>query len=154
MGTGYNTAYKSEANVSAFKQEVDEKGTPFIEIDKAVCDYIRDDTDDCVRKMFDRHVKVEEGIAGIFPFKVLSHSFAIGGIPGMEFDPDAERESNDNMRKMLHRFKEGLLRYVDPENDRAMQKVQHYIAALNQQLEVCDATDEIISALCRPFPRR
>ena len=45
------------------------------------------------------------------------------------------------------------MKYVDPTNESAMQKVKHYIAALDAQLEACDKTDKTIDALCRPSGR-
>jgi len=40
IGTGYHKALEHEANVTAFKREADERGTPFVEIDTVVCDYV------------------------------------------------------------------------------------------------------------------
>ena len=50
VGSGYNDAYSKESEVSAFQREADERGTPFVEVDKAVCDYVEKHGDNCVKK--------------------------------------------------------------------------------------------------------
>jgi hypothetical protein len=98
-------------------------------------------------------VKTEDGTTALFPFQRLSHSFAIGGF-GQEFDPNREKKANDNIRKLLNSLKERVLSYVNESNAKAMNKVRHYVRALDQQLAVCDKTDEMIDVLCSPFPSR
>lgn len=153
IGTGYQHAYSRESGVCAFKLEADERGTPFVEIDSAVLEYINNSTDKCVKEMFFRMVKTEGDSTALFPFKRLSHSFAIRGF-GQNFDPDKERESNNNVRTLLHTLKERVMTYVDKSNVLAMSKARHYIKAIDDQLKVCDRTDEIIEKLCSPFPSR
>jgi len=48
IGSGYVRAYLKEGDVSAFRREADDRGTPFVEIDPAVCDYVRECGDSCV----------------------------------------------------------------------------------------------------------
>lgn len=153
-GTGYHEAYQREVGVSAFKREADEKGTPFVEVDPIITNYIANNTDECVRKMFDRMVKRDGGTTALFPFKRLSHSFIIAGAGMPPFNPDKEKLSNDNLRKGIQNMKGKLLEYVDPTNVSAMSKVAHYIAALDDQLKMCDTTDEMIDKLSAPFGRR
>lgn len=152
MGSGYHHAYQREANVSAFKREADEKGTPFVEVDPAVCDYVQTQTDDCVRMMFARFVKVDGELTALFPFQSLSHSFAIGGFGAPPFDAAKEKANNDKVRTSLQRLKEKVLAYVDPANVSTMRKATHYVAALDEQLSICDQTDEAIDHLLQPFP--
>jgi hypothetical protein len=52
IGTGYQRAYENEGKVAAFKREADERGTPFVEVDRAVCDYVRECGDSCVKELF------------------------------------------------------------------------------------------------------
>ncbi len=153
IGSGYQNAYAKESGVTAFKLEANERGTPFVEVDSTVCEYIKGSTDDCVRKMFSRMTKTEDGLTALFPFQRLSHSFVIGGYGQEEFNPDKEIESNNNVRKLLHTLIERVESFVDPNNERAMSKSRHYIKAINEQLSVCDSTDEMINTLCQPFPR-
>jgi hypothetical protein len=153
-GTGYQNALKGEGGVTAFKKEVDEKGTPFIEVDPAISQYVSQNTDECVQKMFNRYVKRDGDVTALFPFQVLSHSFMIAGFGMPKFDPQKEKKSNDNLRNSLRKFKELVMQYVDPNHADAMRKARHYIAALDAQLEGCDKTDAMIDALCRPLGRR
>jgi len=155
FGTGYQNAYDRENNggVTAFKRTADEKGTPFIEIDPIICDYVAQETDDCVREMFNRFTKSDGEVTAIFPFKRLAHSFVIGGFGMPPFDPDKEKTNNNQVRRMIIDFKNQILSYSDPTNARAAQKVEHYVAALDEQLRGCDHTDETIDALRRPFGR-
>lgn len=153
LGTGYHTAYQKEAGVTAFKKEADEKGTPFVEVDPIVSSYVADQSDTCVLEMFNRFVKRDGEVTALFPFQRLSHSFAIGGFGMPEFDAQKEKKNNDIVRRNLIDFKERVLKYVDPGNEKAVAKVRHYIAALDEQLSICDRTDETIDALSRSFGR-
>jgi hypothetical protein len=143
IGTGYQRAFAGESGVTAFKLQADERGTPFVEIDKAVCEFVERETDPCVREMFSRMVKTEEGTAALFPFKRLAHSFVVMGF-GHQFDPDRERAANDNVRKLLHTVKERVRSYVDESNPKAVEKARHYLRALDAQLAICDKTDNMI----------
>lgn len=154
MGTGYHTAYQKEAGVTAFKREADEKGTPFVEIDPSVSSYIADQADSCVSKMFSRFVKRDGEVTALFPIQSLSHSFAIGGFGVSKFDAEKEKNNNNAIRLSLIDLKNRLLKYVAPANERATIKIRHYIAALDEQLALCDQTDRFIDALGQPFGRK
>ena len=153
IGSGYQDAYLKEANVSAFKREADERGTPFIEVDQSVCDYVAEHGDPCVKEMFSRMVKADGTVTALFPFQRLSHSFIIGGL-GHKFDPVKEKKNNDNLRQSIIKVKERVMSFVDNNNPSAMRKATHYIDALDAQLIVCDETDKAIDMLCAPFPSR
>ena len=148
MGTGYHKAYDKERNVTAFKQEADERGTPFIEVDPVVCDYVSDHSDECVREMFSRMVLGDEVVTALFPFKRLSHSFLIGS----DFDPAKEKKANQVLSEMIQELKQRVMSHVDESNLGGMKKARHYIRALDDQLAVCDRTDETIDMLCAPYP--
>lgn len=150
IGTGYQNAYAAESKVSLFQRDPEDKGTPFIEVDKEFCQYVKEYGDDCVQKMFDRMTRSDgEGVA-IFPFKRLQHSFGIG----FDFDPERERKSNENVRQWIETMKAKVLFFADHSNPKAMRKIEHYIAALDAQLLACDTTDQFIDTLCQPFPAR
>src|SRR5260370_35280638 len=57
IGTGYQKAYENEGKVAVLKREADERGTPFVEVDSIVCDYVGNCGDWCVKEMFSRCVK-------------------------------------------------------------------------------------------------
>jgi hypothetical protein len=154
IGSGYQEALNKEHQVSAFKRKADERGTPFVEVDPVVCDYVRDHGDSCVKEMFSRHVKEDGTVTALFPFNRLEHPLVIGGWPGHTFDPEKERRSNENMRSMIGKMKERVMAFVDQSRPHAVSKAEHYIAALDAQLKVCKETDEMIGMLCSSFPRR
>jgi hypothetical protein len=154
IGSGYQNAYKKESGVTAFRIEANERGTPFVEVDPIVCDYIENSTDSCVREMFSRMTKTEDNLTAVFPFQRLSHSLGIGGFgQPEEFNPDKEKEFNNTIRTLLQTLIERVEVYVDPKNEKALTKSRHYIKAINEQLRVCDRIDEIIDTECQPFPR-
>lgn len=115
IGSGYQAAFANESNVSAFKREANERGTPFVEVSSDVEKYILNETDECVVKMYKRMVKSDGEVTALFPFQRLSHSFAIGGIYGEfgEFNPEKEKESNNNVREYIHNVKERVMSFVD-----------------------------------------
>jgi hypothetical protein len=153
IGSGYQTAYEKEGKVSVFKREADERGTPFVEVDWVVCDYVGECEDWCVKEIFSRHVKDDGEVVALFPFQRLEHSVVIGGF-GQKFDPEEEKRSNQNVRLMVQNLKERVMAFVDTSNPSAVKKAEHYIQALNTQLTVCDRTDESISLLNLPLPLR
>lgn len=153
IGSGYQEALHKEPQVSAFKRKADEIGTPFVEVDPAVCNYVRDHGDSCVKKMFSRYVREDGIVTALFPFQRLQHSFIVGDLPGHSFDIERERQSNKNMCSMIKEMKECVKAFVDRSKPDVVDKAEHYIAALDAQLEVCKKTDEMIDMLGSPFPR-
>ncbi|MEG3619764.1 hypothetical protein V5T82_14965 [Magnetovibrio sp. PR-2] len=151
IGTGLNTAASREKHVAVFQQNADDRGTPFIEIDSSVVAYVNSQSDDCVKKIFDSQVKNDGELYAIFPFERLNHSFAIGGF-GVQFDPNKEKMQVDVVRGIIHRLKEQVERHIDKDNADAVRKSHHYLRVLDDQLVVCDRTEEMIDRLCRPFP--
>lgn len=152
IGSGYQEAFFAESKVSAFKQEADERGTPYIEVDGDVASYIEGQSDACVKDMFNRMIKRDGDAIVLFPFQRLQHSFIVAQY-GRNFEPTKEFKSNDNVRKNIQRYKQTIESLVDPEKN-AQSKVRHYIKALNEQLLACDATDEAIRMLSKPFGRQ
>jgi hypothetical protein len=140
VGSGYNQALDGEQKVTVFKRRADEIGTPFIQVDKSVCDYALS-SDDCVHAIFNRLVKMDGEIGGIFPFTTLSHDFTVGG---NHFEATKEAESNAVVRKWILDMKAKLMPLVDPSNARAVTKLEHYISALDEQLRICDRTDQLL----------
>jgi len=146
IGSGYNQAFSKESGVIAFQNEADELGTPFIEVDKLVCDYIEETKDKCIKEMFSRNVKSDGTVTAIFPFQRLSHSFGIGGIFG-NLDVEKEKKSNEVVRGWLNNLKESVWSQVDKNNKSAVKKAKHYITALDHQLEICNKTAEVLDKM-------
>ena len=149
IGSGYQEAYLAESKVSAFKRQADERGTPYVEVDIEVAAYVQSQPDPCVKEMFERMVKRDGSTVVLFPFQRLHHSFIIAG-SGHKFDPEKELKSNDNLRKILRRYKDKVMSFADPGNESAVAKSNHYIGALDAQLRACDETDRVIHMLSSP----
>lgn len=152
LGPGYQEALSKEGNVTAFKSEADERGTPFVEVDQVVCNYVKNLQDGCVKEMFKRLVKGDGEFTVLFPFQRLAYSPVIGGI-GQEFDPEKEKNFNNIMRNQIKNIKQRINSFVDPSKDDAVKKAKHYIQALDDQLENCDNTDAVIDMLKSPLGR-
>lgn len=150
VGTGYHKALAGEAAVTAFRKGADERGTPFVEIDASVREYLLATKDRCVVDIFDRLVEHDGTVTAIYPFKQLCAKFAITG----DFDAAKQKASNQNLRVWIRQMKDAVGSHVDKSNESAVRKVEHYVAALEKQLVVCDKTDKVIDALIRPFPGR
>jgi len=146
LGSGSNEAISKEKIVKAFKRNADKMGTPYVEIDAAVCKFVKDCGDQCVKEMFSHYVKDDGEVKALFPFQRLSHSFIIAGF-GTKFEPQKEKNSNHNLRLLIKKLRDGVVGFVDKSNSDAMRKSEHYIKALNDQLTVCDKTDEMINRL-------
>lgn len=148
IGTGYQKAIKQEKVVSVFQRHPEDSGTPFVEIDVAVKDYAEGCKDECVLEMFRRLVHESDGLCAVFPFKRFSTSFAVNDA----FNAEEEKRNNDTIRQWIIKMKEAIHSYVDRDDHRAVQKAEHYNAALDRQLKECDRADEMIDMLDSPFP--
>jgi hypothetical protein len=151
IGTGHQRALEGEKGVSFFRREADKNGTPFVEIDANVCDYVENFSDPCVRELFKRFTRQDGSRAALFPTQALAHQFMIGGF-GQKCDLAKEKEANNQMRLMLAEMKERVKGYVDTSNPDAVRKSEYYIKALDDQLRECDYVDSVIVKLARPFP--
>ena len=152
IGVGISDVVAQEKKVDIFKKATDETGTPFIEVDKEVVQYVEHEPDECVKEMFSRLVKEEGGLAAIFPFKRLDPSTFFGPICGQRFNLERERESVNVVRGWIQRMKEHVQHNVDWSNESARQKGKQYIRMLDAQLVACDQMDDAINLLAQPFP--
>lgn len=144
FGSGHLDVMDKEKSVSFFKKDADERGTPYVEIDKAIVMLVENEGDDCLKKMFNRFVKRDGELAAVFPFAALGHSYIVAA-PGYTLDPSAELQSNNNMRNAIRHMKSKIEALTDPTDRKASQKAAHYIAALEAQLLKCDRADERIA---------
>jgi hypothetical protein len=144
FGSGHLDVMDMEKSVSFFKKDANERGTPYIEVDPSVTQFIEREGDDCLKTVFNRLVKKDGDLCAVFPFAALGHSYLIAA-PGYTFNPSAELQSNNNLRIGIQTIKDRIAALTDPTDTRALQKATHYIAALEAQLANCDRTDERIS---------
>jgi hypothetical protein len=151
IGSGLSDVVEREKQVSVFKQNADEQGTPFIEVSPEIVEYVESQGDGCVKEMFSRHVQQDGLLTALFPFKRLNHHFAI--MAGHRFDPEKEKKSVDVVRGWIRKMKDAVSENIDPSDIKALSKGNHYIRMLDQQLVACDKTEEIIDRLSQPLFR-
>lgn len=146
FGPGYQKVYEAERDVFVFQQHSDEKGTPFVQLDKSVCDYVDSKGDGCVKEMFSRVVKRDGEMMALFPFQMFTHSFHIADpITGRHFNREEEVTSNNNLRKIIERLLEMFKENIENESDeKAIRKTYQYINALKGQVDACNETDKFI----------
>ena len=152
IGVGISDVVAREKQVSIFRKDADEHGTPFIEIDMDVVRYVSKQPDECVKVMFPRFVEVKSNLAAIFPFKRLDPSTFFGPRLGRRFNPERERESVNVVRGWIQRMKENVQHHVDWSSESARQKGNQYIRMLDAKLVACDQLDDEINRLAQPFP--
>jgi len=142
LGTGYMQAYKKERDVTAFRKDLDETGTPFVELDPLVTNYLAADANDCVRMMAGRMIRREGETTVVFPFDRLTHEFVLG--PNL--DPQKERRSVAILRKLIATIREQVITNSDPNDEKNLRKTQHYLDALKVQDDICIKMDGDLTA--------
>lgn len=136
-GSGYHEVVDKEKQIEFYKRNADERGTPFVEVDQSVCDYVENHGDSCIKMMFSRFVKKDGNLTALFPFQRLHHSFIVGNFPPYRFDAERERQSNENVRSMIKEKTQRVMALVNQSRPDAVSKAEHYIKALDAQLEFC-----------------
>lgn len=142
IGSGYQNAYAKEGSTTAFAIDPDERGTPFVEVDRNVVDYIDGCGDSCVQEMFSRMVKNDGSVWAVYPFDQLQPFLSFGGL--QKLDADGQRKHVHNVKKTITSLIDKVMASVDPSNERALRKTRHYIAALDRQLAECDRVYALI----------
>lgn len=155
LGSGYQRAYQHERHVVAFSHDEADYGTPFVEIDPVVTNYVNTCGDECANKIYERCVESDGTYAALFPFNSLEQSFVLGGFGAKFVDYDALRRGNSGLRDDIAHIKQQLWAAVDPADTRVVKKVEHYIRALDRQLRACDHVDQVLDTLGTPrLPKR
>jgi hypothetical protein len=149
-GSGHVDTVSKEKAVSFFSKGAGDKGTPFIEIDPEVVEYVASQPDKCVKEMFSRMVLSHEGLTAIFPMKLLRHTWIMTG--WQRFDAKEEKRQNNLMREGIKGLKDKIVQFASSGDASAIRKSEHYLRALDEQLKACDRADEMIDQLVRPFP--
>lgn len=154
MGTGYVHAVKNEKAVGFMRANVEEKGTPFIQIDDVVIDYVRKEGDECVRKMFGRVIRSDGTYSAIYPFEAMSK--VPSSIIGFDFNAAYWKE---NLQKSVGFRQRDLAVFEEAEvlttDEDAKRKIRHYKRGLEeviQRLRMREATlDRMIATGKIPY---
>jgi hypothetical protein len=145
-GPGFDDVLASERRVSAFKHDVADTGTPFVEIAHAVCKYVTRGDDACVKNMFSRLVETDGEVVALFPFKRLVSPF-LGSLGPR--DVEKEKQTIRISRVMITTMKDRIKSFMNRADEKAMRKCEHYLRALDDQLALCDEAFDDLEA---PFP--
>jgi hypothetical protein len=154
FGTGYMRAYEGESKVSVFKIDDTDKGTPFIEIDNSVVEYVTMYGDECVKALFGRMTKSDGTYTAIWPFDRLSIIPAT--VIGPDFDPrrfkTSVQRSREYRRETLTSFE---LAEAATDNERVKRKIAHYKKSFLDIIKRLDekerALDEMIETGVIPY---
>ena len=149
VGSGLGDVVEGEQKVSIFRTESGERGTPFIEVDRNVLQYVEDETSDsCVREMFSECVRKDGDTAAIFPFTRLDPGIFGDGSEG----PNEKIQTVDTVRSWIDRSKKMISRHVDPSSESARRKEGCLIRMLDSQLALCDRMERQIGEESELFP--
>ncbi|HEX5261888.1 MAG TPA: hypothetical protein VFW13_00060 [Phenylobacterium sp.] len=145
IGTGYMHAYRAERDVAFLRADASEGGTPFIQIDQSVLDYVRDETDSCVRMMFERVTRSDGGYTAIYPFKALAKSPS--AIITRDFDMVGFR---DKVRLSIGYREENLRTLREAEaaapDERDKAKVRHYARGMEEVIAQLRAKEAMVQS--------
>lgn len=134
FGTGYQKAYQYEddGNVRVFSRKGDRNSTPFVEVDREVCDYVKKCGDTNVVSHFKRIVRDNGKEAALFPFEFL----AGGYILGLKSEEEIEQWYIDR-KKRIEELKEIIKKYISENDQKSMEKGEYYIKELEACFEAC-----------------
>ena len=121
---------------------------------RAVTDYVRSESDDCVRKMFARIVRSDEAYTAIYPFEAMSK--VPSSLIARDFNP---RYWKENLQRSLGFRQQDLVAFEEAEllavGEKAKRKIRHYKRGLEeviQRLRIREATlDRMIATGIIPF---
>ena len=144
FGTGYHRALKGEKNVKAFQASPDDVGTPFIEIEPEVVDYIKECDDQCVKMMFKRMTRSESDISVIFPFQGFSRFNNFHG------DINESKRILEVIRSWIHDARKKVESFAPSSDPEAARKSKYYLKLLDDESAKCNKFEELLNSLKRP----
>ena len=149
VGSGLNDVVEKEKKVSIFRTENGERGTPFVEVDRNITQFVDSQiSDSCVQQVFSDYVRREGDVAAIFPFKRLDPGIFLTA----NADLDNIRKNTRDLRNWINKAKDMIYQHVDPTSSSARQKGRRLTGMLDAQLEVCDRFEEKIDEMMETFP--
>lgn len=148
IGGGYQRAVEGERSVSVFQIDDEDRGTPFVQVEAAVCEYVRTQTDACVNTMFQRMTESDGAQTAISPFRALKNLPST--VIDANFDPRKWKETIGITRANLLRVVADLERTEQDASSRAKSKIAHYKRKLT---EVIDIKDKEMATMDRLYSR-
>jgi hypothetical protein len=144
IGTGYVEAYKNADEVTAFKIMGERNPTPFVEFSPQIVEYVNNETDDRVRKIFSRLTISDGTLTVVSPFDRLM------------VETDGRCAENDiqkinTMRSIIEELKRKVLNFSAGPGDRSFEKTKHYLQLLDGQIVRLDRLEQWIHQAQGPF---
>lgn len=138
VGEGYQRAYRSEQEVTAFSDPslAHTGGGPFIEVAPDVLQYVADDTDDCVREMLRRMTHTDEHATAIYPFYLLAESHFT--VVGKDFNPLTWKESVASWRRLWLEMRESLMKQSAVVPPKVAAKYEHVLQGISHITQRAD----------------
>jgi hypothetical protein len=154
FGTGYVRAYEHERDhkVVIFQKNSEDTGTPFIEIDPHVCDYVIEQLDGCVKTVFRQLTESDGKSTAISPFFALKTMLNIA----IDQDLDAKELKDqvemvcDNIRRLLSQLENAKA----SASIRGREKIEHVERKLHEVLALKDKHLEMLDFLSQPLSPR
>jgi hypothetical protein len=131
IGTAFQDAYRAEREVVAFRGDDKESGTPYVELDASIADYILGCGDDCVIEQFKDLTIDDEGTYVLFPFP----QFVRISQPGPNTTLHGLRRDINLIKNQIQAVIGTVENNLDPSDAKVWRKGQHYINALKRERE-------------------
>jgi hypothetical protein len=150
IGTGYQNAVEGEKRVSIFQADSVDRGTPFIQIDRSVCEYVAKEADPCVKEMFGRMTECDGRETAVSPFSALKKIPAT--VIDRNFDPVKWKATIATTQANIQRLLTQLEKTEIGASDSAKGKIAHYKRKLTEILEVKEKERATMDRLSGAFP--
>jgi hypothetical protein len=151
IGSGYMKAVDGEKRVSIFQLDSAERGTPFIQIDPTICQYVDEQDDACVKTQFTRMTESDGHETGISPFGALKRMPST--VIDSNFDPLKWKGSIQVMRDHMQRLMTQLEKAEIRASESGREKIAHYKRKIGEVLAVKDREIELMDKLAGRVPR-
>ena len=150
FGSGYERAWKKEGMSTFLADGNVQKGTPFVEIDPAICRYVGDVSDRCVKDMFGRLTETDGNSTAIYPFHTFDR-IAESGI-GSHSGSMSEKRHIDEVDNMISTFEQMILDQKKFANRRGLALIEHFCQEFSKAHERMRRAKEMIDRLDLPYP--
>lgn len=150
FGTGYQDAVDGSKKAGCIEFYSGELGTPFIEIDSVVSDFINECSDDCIKNQLGKMTIERENYFLISPYGIFDRLLD-GSVDFENKKFDDIHHEISTARILISKIEQDLQRSA-PKNDRGMKKVDISLEKLKEARMKIDQADKMIRILGKPYP--
>lgn len=120
--------------------------TPYILVESEVVDFVRDQMDSELAKLFSKLTMKANGAVAIFPYRMDPSQF-INGV-----DSDRDLASVREVQRGIQKLQEQVKHYYNPSDSNARYMRDHCLQMLDQQLKDCADVEQMILDDEQPYP--